>query len=193
MLWKLVTKFAFISLLIILLFVILLPIILPRETAKCRQVEALTYVGSMNRAQQDYFLEKNKFTESLSDLSDLGLRIASQTMNYTYSISKDANGVFNYGKLRFGAEPTCESKCSLGIPYFFSKPGFNCPPQYLVCFNQRQVCSVSSYAGAVYLKKSNSSDFSTYSILCKSKDKEISQPIWQNGEYICGQNSEQIK
>ncbi|MEH2195449.1 MAG: type IV pilin-like G/H family protein [Nostoc sp.] len=48
-----------------------------------KQSEAKTYVGSMNRAQQAFFLENNQFT---SDLEKLGLGIKSNTENYAYSI-----------------------------------------------------------------------------------------------------------
>ena len=45
--------------------------------------EAKTYVGSLNRAQQAYFLENGRFTNSITDL---GLGISSETKNYSYSI-----------------------------------------------------------------------------------------------------------
>ena len=50
---------------------------------KAKESEAKTYVGSLNRAQQAYFLDHNKFTNSIADL---GLGIASETKNYSYSI-----------------------------------------------------------------------------------------------------------
>jgi hypothetical protein len=159
--------------------------------SKCRQIEALTYIGIINRAQQAYFLEKNKFTDTLSDI---GLGIASQSKDYDYSISVNADSVFNYGRSRLGAAPTCESKCTLGIPnpFYDSRIG-RCRHQYPICLQEIQICTVRNYVGVVYLKKPNNSDSPTNAILCESKDKEISQPIWQNGEYVCGQNSEQIK
>lgn len=51
--------------------------------ARAKQSEAKTYVGSLVRSQQAYFLEHNKFTDSITDL---GLGIASETENYSYSI-----------------------------------------------------------------------------------------------------------
>jgi len=50
---------------------------------KAKQSEAKTYVGSLIRAQQAYFVEHNKFTDSITEL---GLGIASETENYSYSI-----------------------------------------------------------------------------------------------------------
>jgi hypothetical protein len=51
--------------------------------ARAKQSEAKTYVGSLVRSQQAYLLEHNKFTDSITDL---GLGIASETDNYSYSI-----------------------------------------------------------------------------------------------------------
>jgi type II secretory pathway pseudopilin PulG len=48
-----------------------------------RQSEAKTYVGSMNRAQQAFFLEKNYFAGNLATLS---IGISSETANYKYQI-----------------------------------------------------------------------------------------------------------
>ncbi|WP_375492617.1 WG repeat-containing protein [uncultured Nostoc sp.] len=45
--------------------------------------QAKTYVGSMNRAQQAFFLEQTQFT---SDFDKLGLGIKSNTENHAYSI-----------------------------------------------------------------------------------------------------------
>jgi hypothetical protein len=51
--------------------------------ARAWQSEAKTYVGTMNRGQQAFFVEKDYFTNKLDDL-DLGLK--SQTENYKYQI-----------------------------------------------------------------------------------------------------------
>ncbi|MCW5312969.1 hypothetical protein GTQ43_03615 [Nostoc sp. KVJ3] len=50
---------------------------------KAKQSEAKTYIGSMNRAQQAFFLENNQFT---SDLDKLQIGMKSSTENYAYSI-----------------------------------------------------------------------------------------------------------
>lgn len=65
------------------------------QATQAKQSEAKQYVGSMNRAQQAYQLEFNKFARSIPDLQ---LGIKTQTKNYTYSlqaISKTA--VVHYG------------------------------------------------------------------------------------------------
>jgi len=71
-----------------LLFVIgiLSAILLPSfivQPKKPKEAEAKTYIGSINRGQQAYFIENNKFTDSLSAL---GIGISSETDNYSYNI-----------------------------------------------------------------------------------------------------------
>lgn len=57
----------------------LLKIIFPKESCGCGS-EAKTYVGSMNRAQQAYFLEKGSFTNSIAPYSEIPL----ETNKYKY-------------------------------------------------------------------------------------------------------------
>ena len=55
--------------------------------------EAKTYAGSMNRAQQAYFIENDGF----SKYSSIELGIAEETENYSYSTQITDNSAFNYG------------------------------------------------------------------------------------------------
>jgi type IV pilus assembly protein PilA len=55
------------------------------QANKAKQAEAKTNVGSMTRAQQAYFLEKQKFATSWND-PQLGLGIPSESINYSYKI-----------------------------------------------------------------------------------------------------------
>lgn len=84
--------FTLIELLVVIIIIgILSAIALPsflNQANKAKQSEAKTYVGSMNRAQQAYYLEKGAFTASTNEL---GLGIATSTANYTYSIAQSAN------------------------------------------------------------------------------------------------------
>ena len=79
--------FTLIELLVVIIIIgILSAIALPsflNQANKAKESEAKQYVGSMNRQQQAYFLEKTKFT---TDFGTLGLGIATQTTNYTYRI-----------------------------------------------------------------------------------------------------------
>jgi type IV pilus assembly protein PilA len=79
--------FTLIELLVVIIIIgILSAIALPsflNQANKAKQSEAKTYVGSANRAQQAYFLEKNAFAPDLTTL-ELGI---SNTPNYSYTIA----------------------------------------------------------------------------------------------------------
>ena len=55
--------------------------------------EAQDYGGSMNRAQQSYFRDKDEFSDSMDDL---GLGIATETKSYIYSTQATPLYAFNY-------------------------------------------------------------------------------------------------
>ncbi|MEQ9486656.1 type IV pilin-like G/H family protein [Coleofasciculus sp. F4-SAH-05] len=78
--------FTLIELLVVIIIIgILSAIALPsflNQANKAKQSEAKQYVGSMNRSQQAYYLEKGEFS---TDISKLGLGIKTQTENYKYS------------------------------------------------------------------------------------------------------------
>jgi len=80
--------FTLIELLVVIVIIgILSAIALPsflNQANKARQSEAKTYVGSINRAQQAYFVEFGSFS---SDGTSLEGGIASQTQNYDYTIA----------------------------------------------------------------------------------------------------------
>jgi prepilin-type N-terminal cleavage/methylation domain-containing protein len=88
--------FTLIELLVVIIIIgILAAIALPsflNQANKARQSEAKSYTGSMNRAQQAYYLEKNRFT---TDISLLGLGIKTQTENYNYTIATPTAGAVN--------------------------------------------------------------------------------------------------
>lgn len=62
-----------------------LPIML-NQANKAKQSEAKTSVGSMNRGQQAYYLEKISFATSIDNL---GIGLPAQTKNYDYQINLD--------------------------------------------------------------------------------------------------------
>ena len=82
--------FTLIELLVVIIIIgILAAIALPsflNQANRARQSEATTYIGSMNRAQQAYYLERSEFTDSLGAL---GLGIAAETEFYNYDIDLD--------------------------------------------------------------------------------------------------------
>ena len=85
--------FTLIELLVVIIIIgILAAIALPsylNQANKGKQAEAKTYIGSMNRAQQALYLENNYFAAEKA-FGDLGLGIATQTVNYTYKIVNGA-------------------------------------------------------------------------------------------------------
>jgi type IV pilus assembly protein PilA len=84
--------FTLIELLVVIIIIgILAAIALPsflNQANKARESEAKTYVGSMNRAQQAFYLENNSFSNTLGGL-ELGI---SNSKNYTYSTSTTGSG-----------------------------------------------------------------------------------------------------
>ncbi|MEH2163711.1 MAG: type IV pilin-like G/H family protein [Nostoc sp.] len=96
--------FTLIELLVVIIIIgILSAIALPsflNQANKAKQSEAKTYTGSMNRAQQAYYLENTTFSTSIGSL---GLGIATQTINYAYSaLTPDASSVLNQAKVISG-------------------------------------------------------------------------------------------
>jgi type IV pilus assembly protein PilA len=97
--------FTLIELLVVIIIIgILSAIALPsflNQANKAKQSEAKTYIGSMNRAQQAYYLEANTFAGQ-ADFGKLGLGISPSTTNYDYTITvpttTGAIGVTNQGK-----------------------------------------------------------------------------------------------
>jgi type IV pilus assembly protein PilA len=84
--------FTLIELLVVIIIIgILAAIALPsflNQANKARESEAKTYVGSMNRGQQAYYLENGEFSSPGStSIGTLGLGIQSQTRNYIYDIA----------------------------------------------------------------------------------------------------------
>ena len=86
--------FTLIELLVVIIIIgILSAIALPsflNQANRARQSEAQTYVGSMNRAQQAFYLENVAFTD---EINRLGLGIAEETGNYAYDITTGAAGL----------------------------------------------------------------------------------------------------
>ncbi|MBN3991330.1 MAG: prepilin-type N-terminal cleavage/methylation domain-containing protein [Nostoc sp. NMS2] len=86
--------FTLIELLVVIIIIgILSAIALPsflNQANKAKQSEAKTYVGSMNRAQQAFYLENASFTSSIGAL---GLGIATQTVNYNYQVTLTGTSV----------------------------------------------------------------------------------------------------
>ncbi|MEQ8382558.1 MAG: type IV pilin-like G/H family protein [Coleofasciculus sp. A1-SPW-01] len=91
--------FTLIELLVVIIIIgILSAIALPsflNQANKAKQSEAKQYVGSMNRAQQAYYLENNSFVNDTKDIGLLGLGIATLTTNYKYVIDGQPSQITN--------------------------------------------------------------------------------------------------
>jgi type IV pilus assembly protein PilA len=88
--------FTLIELLVVIIIIgILAAIALPsflNQANKAKQAEAKTYIGSMNRAQQAFYLENNFMTsfDAGKGFGALGLGIATKTVNFQYNIDGGA-------------------------------------------------------------------------------------------------------
>lgn len=59
------------------------------QVRRAQEAESMNYIGAMNRAQQAYYLENDKFT---GKLEDLGLMIPSETQHYRYQLLLQGQG-----------------------------------------------------------------------------------------------------
>ncbi len=89
--------FTLIELLVVVIIIgVLAAIALPsllNQVNKGKQAEAKQNVGSINRAQQAYYLQSSLFT---TDLGELGVGIKTATYNFQYSLLTDpASGIVN--------------------------------------------------------------------------------------------------
>lgn len=146
--------------------------------SSAKQSEAKTSVGSMNRAQQAYYLENKAFSNSLADL---GLGISEQTVNYQYSIRATKTAAFNYAINR----------------QFYKTERFG-PFQWQTQTNS----PLKGYVGGVFLvpattvdPKADKKEMTTVAILCESINRGISKPadpILQNGVPTCGTGTKKL-
>jgi type IV pilus assembly protein PilA len=90
--------FTLIELLVVIIIIgILAAIALPsflNQANKARQSEAQTYVGSVNRGQQAYYLQKTAFAAKLSDL-ELGIPTATDFYSYTVQAADSQSTLFH--------------------------------------------------------------------------------------------------
>jgi type II secretory pathway pseudopilin PulG len=79
-------------LVVIIIVALLAAIALPsflNQANKARESEARTYVAAINRAQQTFYMENNRF----GNLSELALGINPTTQNYTYTSVPSGTGM----------------------------------------------------------------------------------------------------
>ncbi|WP_445245759.1 type IV pilin-like G/H family protein [Microcoleus sp. OTE_8_concoct_300] len=134
------------------------------------QSEAIGYLRSMNKGQQAYFAETSAFSNSIPAL---GLGLETETNNYKYSTRATQTAAFNYA---------------------VSKKK-----------------TLNNYVGGVFLVPAKKLDpnarrdeMTTLTILCETEKRpffrvkrtdepdELAEPIYQNGEIICGKGTTQL-
>ena len=136
-----------------------------------KQSEAKGYISSLNKGQQAYFAETSAFRNSIPAL---GLGLKTETNNYKYSIRATKTSSFQYG---------------------ISKDK-----------------TLKNYVGGVFIVPAKKLDpnarraeMTTLTILCEETEKrpffrvkrtdepdELAEPIYQNGEIICGKGTTQL-
>jgi type IV pilus assembly protein PilA len=134
--------FTLIELLVVIIIIgILSAIALPsflNQANKGKQSEAKTYVGTVNRTQQSFFLEKTRFAKGLEQMAN---PIPKQTPNYDYAsgdgVATDATQVLTTGTSRVAAlrsyggtvfvvtDPATTETTTLGIAYESDVPTLN--------------------------------------------------------------------
>ncbi|MGB3202570.1 MAG: type IV pilin-like G/H family protein [Nodosilinea sp.] len=86
--------FTLIELLVVVVMVgVLTSIALPsflNQAARSKQARALMYVGLVNRAQQAFFVENNRFANSIAEL---GFASGNAPPDYTYTVTSQTEGI----------------------------------------------------------------------------------------------------
>ena len=126
--------FTLIELLVVIIIIgILAAIALPsflNQANKARESEAKAYVGSVNRAQQAYFLEKsNTFA---TNIPTLGIGIATDTANYTYAVSTTGTGTAT-GASAAGTPKAISTRAFSGFAYLGSTAGGESTTLAILC------------------------------------------------------------
>lgn len=135
------------------------------ESQRAMRHEGKTYVASMNRAQQNYFLEKKKWVKTIEE-SEIGIK--AETENYRYNIQ-------NIDSIK-----TVDIKNYPGI---------------IVQTGTAKKEDLKSYLGAAYLSGSSNSGLTTITILCESNEptkKEAGLPKFDGKALQCPDGYEVI-
>ena len=111
--------FTLIELLVVIIIIgILSAIALPsflNQANKAKQSEAKQYVGTLNRIQQSYYLEKSQFA---SDMVPLANPVPASTTNYNYTFSPatpTSTNVINYGTSKAAALKSYNGMVSISV------------------------------------------------------------------------------
>ena len=168
---------SWLSLLVILGFTGILGISPTSRTSVCAcggpASQGKVYVGSLNRAQQSYWLEHQRFTHSIEAL---GIGIRPETNYYRYSIIDDST-INDSTKV-----------ISYGIPL---EPGYSYTKEvYFFGLYSRKVADkqLPTYVGAVFAVQPET----TIAILCRADKPGIEPPAppeLQAGRAVCAEGT----
>lgn len=161
--------FTLIELLVVMLVIgILAALALPSflNCAKTsKKSESKTYVGSLNKGQQAYYTENEKFSNSIAAL---GIGIPPSTANYQYSTKSTKTAAFNYGIAK-------NKGFKSDIGGVFLTPDHN----------------IDSNTGDDNMPI----QMTTQTILCEANSADISKisvPSYQNGVMACGDKTRRV-
>lgn len=146
------------------------------DSGKAFNAEAKQFVGALNRAQQAYYLDNNRFSR---DVPALGIG-SQETNNFTYTTLATTKAVFNYGLAR---RNYIYRQQQLG-PLSWEKRTANRP---------------KSYVGAVFLAplpvQASHSETTFVAIICEANLPGIvrpARPTYQAGVLACGDGTKEI-
>ena len=168
--------FTLIELLVVIIIIgILAAIALPsflNQASKARQSEAKTYVGSMNRSQQAYYLEKQQFSPNLQTLA---VGIASRTENY------------GYGVARVGAKTasgTSQMAYQFGLPLAIPVVGTGTNPDTLTGVAS---AAIKAYVGATNIATpAGTIESTTLATLCEGQLAPVNGGTFGVGTTVAG-------
>ncbi|WP_094677128.1 type IV pilin-like G/H family protein [Hydrocoleum sp. CS-953] len=143
---------------VVVVFSIVLPSFFNPSYPLSKRSEAKQYISSINKGQQAYYAENGEFNDNISDL---GLGIKLETVNYSYKI-KEINSMrvlvtATAKKRSFYYEP-------MRLPFF----GIRLPFYRRIRLSENYL---KSYSGIVYIKDGTSS-----SMICETDEPSLTAP-----------------
>jgi type IV pilus assembly protein PilA len=155
-----------VELLVVIVIIVILGFIATPSYLPCankgKQAEVRTYIGSLNRGQQVYWIKHNTFSPSIDQL---GVGVKTQTENYQYSILTTKKAAFSYGVSRKG---TFDTKSYVGAVFVVP---------------ETPVKQVNTKVAKQKI------EMTTVAIVCVANELGTSRPaypIYQNDKATCG-------
>jgi hypothetical protein len=132
---------------------------------RAKSSEGKTYVGSMNRGQQAFWVENQTFGTSIPALN---LGVKTETTNYKYDLQS-----FEMVSYQYAVPKVDEAKSFVGAVFLVSE-------------NENKQSSQNTEP-----KQNATKELTTVPIVCESQEKGVKRkllkPILQNGKPICAE------